>query len=342
VLTDWQAEEKSFAEELTEMANFSADGTDDKKMTAYALSPVPSALQREVDDFILHRTATFAARRQGGAVVSSSAEGDKQSLLRFFGYLFHLGRVPETANLDLSLLGRPDLGDLVEGYAGWLQNTQELRFSSIANYINGIVAVTSYVYSTLEPPESTLLLDPTPLTQLINLRAQAESQSKTQNLFDKRVGGWITWPQVQQARVKAEQLVSELTDDAEGKRSKLRDCAAVSLLSLIPPDRVGLIRKLRLGHTLKQADGGGWRIDLTKQRDGHKTSRFYGVLLCYVLPKSTHAHTHTIHTHHKAHGHMGTWAHGHMDIDMDMDSDCFSCFTQVPLPPSCPLPSTRS
>ena len=55
----------------------------------------------------------------------------------------------------------------------------------------------------------------------------------------------------------------------------LRDATAISLLSLVPPDRVGLIRKLRLGHTLKRREG-GWRLDLTKARDGHKTSRFYG------------------------------------------------------------------
>ena len=58
--------------------------------------------------------------------------------------------------------------------------------------------------------------------------------------------------------------------------SLLRDAAAISLLSLIPPDRVGCIRKLRLAHTLKRKEGGGWMMDLSKARDGHKTSRFYG------------------------------------------------------------------
>ena len=75
-----QAEERSFAEELvTEMAKFSTLAADDEKMLSYALSPVPVPLQREIDAFILHRTATFAARRAGGAVVSVSAEGDKQA-----------------------------------------------------------------------------------------------------------------------------------------------------------------------------------------------------------------------------------------------------------------------
>ena len=56
------------------------------------------------------------------------------------------------------------------------------------------------------------------------------------------------------------------TGDLGARRVLLREAAAISLLSLIPPDRVGLIRKLRLGHTLKRAEGGGWRLDLTKQR----------------------------------------------------------------------------
>ena len=47
---------------------------------------------------------------------------------------------------------------------------------------------------------------------------------------------------MQKARVNAAEIVSKHAGGAEGKRSKLRDCAAVSLLSLIPPDRVGLIR----------------------------------------------------------------------------------------------------
>ena len=121
-------------------------------------------------------------------------------------------------------------------------------------------------------------MEPNPLTQLINLRAQAETASKTQQLYDKRVGGWLEWEDVQKARVAA---MNKLNDAAVGgtpaaKMSLLRDAAAISLLSLIPPDRVGCIRKLRLAHTLKRKEGGGWMMDLSKARDGHKTSRFYG------------------------------------------------------------------
>ena len=172
----------------------------------------------------------------------------------------------------------PDLGDIAQEYVQWLQTTQRCKFSTIANYMNGLVSITSYCYANLEPEESLLTMDPNPLTQLINLRGQAEKASKTQQMYEKRVGGWLEWEDVQKARATA---TKKLDDAAQGgtpasKQNLLRDCCALSLLSLFPPDRVGCIRKLRLGHTLKKKESGTWMIDLSKQRDGHKTSRFYG------------------------------------------------------------------
>ena len=136
--------------------------------------------------------------------------------------------------------------------------------------------MTTYAYANCEPDAVVLNMEPNPLTQLINLRGQAEKASKTQQMYEKRVGGWLEWEDVQKARVAA---MTKLSDAAQtgtpaAKRSALRDAAALSLLSLIPPDRVGCIRKLRLGHTLKRKQGGGWMMDLSRQRDGHKTSRF--------------------------------------------------------------------
>jgi len=283
----FEAEDMSFADELKQMAVFSTDGEDEERLKTYILERVPSVLKSDLDAYILHRTATFAARRQGGAVQSISAEADRTAVLRFFGYLDRLQRVPQGANLSISLLLRADVGDLAQGYAAWLQNTQQCKFSTIANYINGLVSLTTYAYANFEPDAEVLNMEPNPLTQLINLRGQAEKASKTQQMYEKRVGGWLEWEDVQKARVAA---MTKLNDAAQtgtpaAKRSVLRDAAALSLLSLIPPDRVGCIRKLRLGHTLVRKQGGGWKMDLSRQRDGHKTSRF--------CERGTHPHTHT-------------------------------------------------
>ena len=266
-------EVESFTEELQKMAPFAASAEEEGRMKAYAMANPPAMLTSELKAYVSARTSVFDARRSGSAVVSTTVEGETQSILRFFGFLQRTNRVPDGAFLYVSeFLVRADLGDLVQTYAEWLRQNQQLRFGSIANYLNGIAAMTAWAYRTFTIPADTAALDPSPLAQIYNLRGQAEGQSKTEQMFDKRVGGWIDWSDVQKARVEA----ITRSNAKRGDSKLLRDAAAISLLSLIPPDRVGLIRKLRLGHTLKKAAGGGWRLDLTKQRDGHKTSKFYG------------------------------------------------------------------
>ena len=208
-------------------------------MSTYIMTPVPSILKSELSEYIKYRTSTFAARRQGGAVQSISAEADKTSLLRFFGYMQRTNRIPaDQPLLFLAFLLRADLGDLVQAYASWLQNTQRLKFSSIANYLNGLVSLVSYAYANLEVSDAVLNSDPNPLAQIINLRSQAEKASKTQAMYTKRVGGWLTWEDVQKARKKCLETLDESLWGTPGeKRFALRDAAAISLLSLIPPDR---------------------------------------------------------------------------------------------------------
>jgi len=234
-----EVEDISFGEELTMMAKFACVTDDDRKMQTYAINPVPGPLKASMEKYVANRTAVFSARRAGGAAASSTAESDVQSLYRFFGWMHRTNRVPQGALLWLSFLERADLGDKVQEYAEWLQNTQQIRFSSIANYLNGLASIVSYVYANYDLPAETAALDPSPLTMVLNLRGQAEKQSRTQNMYEKRVGGWLTWAEVQQCRVKALQQVAGCSP--ADKRSRLRDATAMSLLSLLPPDRVGVV-----------------------------------------------------------------------------------------------------
>ena len=198
------------------------------------------ALKKELNEYVLYRTETFAARRQGVAVQSISAEADSTALLRFFGWMAATQR--PVVGSSVTFLLRDDLGDIAQEYAQWLQNTQGCKFSTIANYLNGLVSLTAYAYANLEPPAALLAMEPNPLTQLINLRGQAEKASKTQQMYTARVGGWIEWEDVQKARVAAMQKLESLGDDATSaaRRNLLRDCCALSLLSLIPPEIVSV------------------------------------------------------------------------------------------------------
>ena len=56
-----------------------------------------------------------------------------------------------------------------------------------------------------------------------------------------------------------------------GARVRLFDAALLTWLTVVPPDRVGVARKLQLGVTLKpSAAGDGFELDLSTP-DAHKT-----------------------------------------------------------------------
>ena len=56
-------EDMSFREELTSMPPFKAVPDDEERLKTYILQRVPASLKKELDEYIEHRTATFAARR---------------------------------------------------------------------------------------------------------------------------------------------------------------------------------------------------------------------------------------------------------------------------------------
>ena len=124
-----------------------------------------------------------------------------------------------------------------------------------------------------------------PLEQVVNLRDQASKSVKEQTLYEPtRVGGWITWPEVQETRVKAIAAYNALAIPTHKQRlTALKEAVMISFMSLLPPDRVGVVRRLRFKHTLVRRAGGGWRLDLSQRKDGHKTSKHYGPY-CTALP----------------------------------------------------------
>ena len=56
---------------------------------------------------------------------------------------------------------------------------------------------------------------------------------------------------------------------------RLFDAALLTWLTSVPPDRVGVARKLRLGGTLKPKADGGFALDLSTP-DAHKTAAAFG------------------------------------------------------------------
>ena len=108
------------------------------------------------------------------------------------------------------MVERKDLGELVQRYVDWQRDVQKNHYSSIHNYVNGLVMITKYVYDNFDMPEETLALELRPLTMLIRLRGQASKEAKQDRMFNKRVCSWISWEEVQQCRIKAFAAVATL------------------------------------------------------------------------------------------------------------------------------------
>ena len=57
---------------------------------------------------------------------------------------------------------------------------------------------------------------------LQNLRGQAEKQSRTQQMYDRRIGGWLTWEDVQKARGGIAHIGKLIAGDPEAVGGKVR------------------------------------------------------------------------------------------------------------------------
>ena len=83
---------------------------------------------------------------------SVSAEANCYGLLRFLGWMQKTNQVPAGATLDIDFLARADLGTKAQQWAQWLQQTQQIRFTSICNYLSSLVSMANYVSPTITHP----------------------------------------------------------------------------------------------------------------------------------------------------------------------------------------------
>jgi hypothetical protein len=158
-----------------------------------------------------------------------------------------------------------------------------IKFGSVANYLNGLVNVLVFVATLPSLMDGEEIVDDrleSLLAAVSNLQTQAEREAKEQRLYRLRKPDWISWGTAKLARESALLAMELALKKRPANRTKQLICVSealvICLLTIHPPDRCGVIRRLCVDETLKRReDGTGFYIDLTKFK--HKTSRFYGV-----------------------------------------------------------------
>jgi len=114
------------------------------------------------------------------------------------------------------------------------------------------------------------------------LHTQASQQARLEQTFQhaKKPVAYLDWAGVQTARARAVRLFDACDADTPDavRLERAFDAALITWLSVLPPDRVAVARKLQLGGTLKVVGSNGageYALDLSTP-DAHKTSLVFG------------------------------------------------------------------
>lgn len=238
----------SFEAELRagSFSSFNQKAADEKTARAYALTPAQlgAKIKKEADVYIAFRVSPLEARRASTAVAETTTQADLQSYYRFLGYLRLKQLLPLDVHPSFEVLLHPSAPHWVAGYVDFMKGERGLAFSSMANYINSLFGLATYVFDSDDfDSDSAAGANHTVLDALVNLRSQCESLAKEAGLYAEKRGGWMKWEDAQKARVKCLERLQAYTDtDVHFRKQLLMDAIVITIFTYGPVDRVGVVR----------------------------------------------------------------------------------------------------
>ena len=125
-------------------AGLLADKDDDERVKSYILQRVPPMLKKELERYlpIGPRPLLPVDRAE-----PSRALAPRRTIPLSSAFWVDGAYQPSHRRRLITFMIREDLGEVAQEYATWLRDTQRRKFSTIANYINGLVSITSYCYA---------------------------------------------------------------------------------------------------------------------------------------------------------------------------------------------------
>ena len=198
-LEELEEESVHIATELVQMVEYEVSQADETKAESTKLERIPPALVKELEEYVQFRCEPLNRLRTGTAVVDTTVSNDKATVLRFLGHL----KTTHEIVPGLGVFAQPTTAEWVEAYLKHLQE-KELRWSTLANYVNSLISVTQYVYHTFQITAEIAEMQTSPLDQMLSMRSQCEAEAKHQALYSRRDKNWIDWDKAQVARQTAE------------------------------------------------------------------------------------------------------------------------------------------
>jgi len=249
------------------------------RVATYTLIDIPPALQRELDSFAEWRLKPINSERDGVSVEAVTVAGNRADALRLLGWLKSEKNIAPSFG---GVFGSERLDQAVQAFVEHLRACGR-TYATCAGYIRSFIAVARFVHAArvARAPRgaavSTAAVD-----AMRRAHRQIMHQARLEQKFSAKPKAWLDWPAVLTARARAvSQYELRKEEGGPGARARLFDAALLTWLTVVPPDRVGVARKLQLGVTLKPTTssaaggGGGFELDL-RTPDAHKTAALFG------------------------------------------------------------------
>jgi hypothetical protein len=241
---------------------------------AKSAKDVPPNLVKEFEAFDTFRSMPLNLDRDGASVAPATRESDKARILRFLTWLNNTFTFK--THPTLTIFAHSKIGVTAQRYIKELVEKHGCKYSYAAKMAASFVIAAKFMASQRTTPASTVT-GGAPVAQLSALHNQCRQQATQEDQFD--VGGakptaWLDWEAVQRVRVAAEDALTSARTKAD-KLKLTRDVTVLRLLADQPPDRVGVLRTLKLGGSLKRKPDSSYELDLSDP-GAHKTSATFG------------------------------------------------------------------
>eukprot|EP00741_Cyanophora_paradoxa_P004855 tig00000836_g4710.t1 len=275
--------EEALAEEVHEDGEPGAE-----RLAPYALreSEMSRELRNQLAAFQTWRTSALNPDRQGGAAERSTVlVNDVGTIFRLLGYVKERERV---GPLTMDLFARTDFVEIYVRFLGYLRSERRLAAGTLAGYTQSVMQAYAFVHSRTAGAEAGADREGPHARPLRNLKTQLEKEKKQQRGWKKRGPNWVSFEAVLSARREALEAF-EAAPLERDRALALREAVLIGFLS-ITPARVGVVRRLQIGQTLRR-DGGAWAISLTEMRHEtgelvSKTAKSHGAITGWLFASS--------------------------------------------------------
>jgi hypothetical protein len=249
---------------------------------------VPSALEVQLSAFARFRSSAVNRSRKGKAVAPRTVQEDRRNVVHFLKWLCQMRRAQ---SLTIGVFISPQLGAAAQAFVE--AKSLVCSWARIANILASLVAVTRFALSAVEAKAAArgvavapVALSRAALQQLQHLHAQSLGQARQAAKFSTAAPpkAYLDFEQCQLARSTAENVLASCGDEASSGDvlTRTRHVALLRILTGAPPDRVAIVRTLKLGDTLK-ATIDGYQLDVS-QPGLHKTSAWFGPTCSTFVP----------------------------------------------------------